>query len=161
MLSTPLFLTFCYTEPDTRSVNCMSLSSKSSIETNHICALTTGMLMLITKTERHFHMNATSVVFCLLSWTLLLFVLSQVGVTYLHARCPFTRHFSSFRRFSPFSTRLKETHAYDTQKPKYFTGFQKQKFISGGSRYGQSVSSKYALRGIRIIISKCLNQRLF
>jgi hypothetical protein len=44
---------------------------------------------------RHFPANATTVVFCLLSRTLLVFLLRQVGVTYLHARFLFTRHFSA------------------------------------------------------------------
>jgi len=60
------------------------------------------------------------------------------------------------------STRLKANHAYDTQKQKYFTNFSKNRnLFPVGPRCGQSVCSKYAVRGIRIIKHKRRKQRIF
>ena len=62
-----------------------------------------------------------------------------------------SRETSPLQSFLVISMKLKEIHVYDIQTPKYFTGLEKQKFISGEARSGTERVLEIYLAGIRII----------
>jgi len=160
MLSTPFFQSFCYTEPDNRSVNFVSLNN-NSLEEVHLCS-NNVQVKLITKSEDIclWTQRAVFSVCCpqkcftfgsSIGWCAQFAWFSSIHATFL-----------SLQPFLAISTRLMANHAYDTKKNRNISrSLHKLKFISGGVRYGQSECSKYVVRGIRIINCKSLKQRIF
>jgi hypothetical protein len=118
-----------------------------------ICALTMCKLMLITKLKTFpCECNQRCVLFA---------VHNCFTAPCLRDRFLFTRHFSRFGRSSQFPRDQRQTMHTTLKNRNISQSLHKQEFIFGGTRCGQSVCSKYAVRGIHIINSKRRRQRIF